>query len=128
MSVPKRSLQILRRYQPPIFNCSRQAYTSAAGPGRACTGGPTADVAARDEALAAGITINGLVIVESGKTVLRTPHSTSVDIEDYYRTIVIGGGGAFVEVAQGYRSFGAALIRKLVKEIAFRPTLPDLAR
>jgi len=91
------------------------------GDGENNTGRPVAE--ARDDAIADGIAINGLVIVESVKSGMQPAYSNSVDIEHYYRTNVIGGGGAFIEVAQGYRSFGAALIRKLVKEIAFGPSL-----
>lgn len=62
---------------------------------------------ARDAAIAAGITINGLPIVRQ-----------EADIEAYYRTNVIGGEGAFVEVARGLDSFPLAIQRKMCSEIA----------
>jgi hypothetical protein len=65
---------------------------------------------ARDEAVARGVTINGLVILGGSPS---TP-----DLERYYRENVIGGPGAFVMVAQDYASFGDALVKKLVAEIA----------
>jgi hypothetical protein len=65
--------------------------------------------AARDEAVAAGIVINGLPIpwIEP-------------DLEAFYRGQVIGGAGAFVVVANDYAAFGTAIVTKLVAEIAWR--------
>jgi Protein of unknown function (DUF1194) len=65
---------------------------------------------ARDDAVAKGATINGLAIL--GQT------TTTPDLEAYYRDNVIGGPGAFVIVAENYASFGDALVKKLVAEIA----------
>ena len=39
-------------------------------------------------------------------------------IEKYYRDNVIGGPGAFVVQIDDFRSFGEAMMRKLVNEIA----------
>ena len=63
---------------------------------------------ARTAALAAGITINGLPICEDGKRL----------VADYYAEHVIGGAGAFLIVADGFRSFSSAIRRKLALEIA----------
>lgn len=78
--------------------------------------------AARDEAVAKGVTINGLVILSE------TPLSWNADhthppggLEKYYRNNVIGGPGAFVIAAQNFESFGQALINKLIAEIAVVP-------
>jgi hypothetical protein len=65
---------------------------------------------ARDDAVAQRVTINGLVILGQATT---TP-----DLEGYYRDNVIGGPGAFVMAAENYASFGDALVKKLVAEIA----------
>ena len=65
---------------------------------------------ARDDAVAKGVTINGLAILGQAAT---TP-----DLEAYYRDYVIGGPGAFVIVAENFASFGDALVKKLVAEIA----------
>jgi hypothetical protein len=62
--------------------------------------------AARDAAIAAGITINGLAILNE-----------EPDIEAYYADEMIGGDHAFVVTAHGYADFAAAIARKLLKEI-----------
>jgi hypothetical protein len=62
---------------------------------------------ARDEAIAAGIAINGLPIVRS-----------EPDIADYYSRNVIGGQAAFVTVARDLSSFHTAVLEKFVTEIA----------
>ena len=43
-------------------------------------------------------------------------------LAEYYRRNVVGGPNAFVMVAENFSSFGAALVRKLVAEIAYAPT------
>ena len=64
---------------------------------------------ARDAAVQAGITINGLTIINEAK-----------DLDVYYRNTVIGGPGAFVIVAQDYEDYARAMVRKLVREINAR--------
>jgi hypothetical protein len=64
--------------------------------------------AARDDAVAAGVTVNGLPIVE-----------VEPGLDDYYRSNVIGGPGAFVEVARDIDSFAEAVLRKLMVEVAY---------
>jgi hypothetical protein len=39
-------------------------------------------------------------------------------LAEYYRQNVVGGPGAFVVVAENFNSFGQAIIRKLIAEIA----------
>lgn len=68
---------------------------------------------ARDEAVAAGITINALAIVETGVGGRR-----GETLELHYEQEVIGGPGAFVVVAQGRPSFARAIRTKLVREVA----------
>jgi hypothetical protein len=70
---------------------------------------------ARDAAVAAGVTINGLPIVE-----------VEPELEAYYRDNVIGGPDSFVVVARDTGSFGEAVLRKLLVEIAGIPP-PDAA-
>jgi len=74
---------------------------------------------ARDEAIAKGITINGLVIL-SERPIPWNPEHTNPPggLAQYYSNHVIGGPGAFVMVAEDFNSFGRALINKLVAEIA----------
>jgi hypothetical protein len=62
---------------------------------------------ARDEAVRAGVGINGLPIL-----------SLDPGLDLYYQTNVIGGPGAFVVAAQNYDTFAAAILRKLITEIS----------
>lgn len=71
--------------------------------------------AARDDAVAKGITVNALAILRPGGQV---PARIGQPLPDYYREAVIGGPGAFVEVADENRSFADAVRRKIVTEIA----------
>jgi hypothetical protein len=82
---------------------------------------------ARDDAAAKGITINGLVIL-SERPIPWNPEHTNPPggLASYYRNNVIGGPGAFVLVAENFRSFGQAIIKKLIAEIAQLPPRPPL--
>lgn len=79
--------------------------------------GPPADQQ-RDAAVAEGITINGLPIINDRPTFGRLP---PVPLDDYYRENVIGGDGSFMIVAEDFESFGVAVKRKLIREIACLP-------
>ena len=75
--------------------------------------------AARDEAVARGVTVNGLVILSAFPLPTYPQHTHPPGgLANYYRDNVIGGDGAFVMTAQDFQSFGRAIINKLVKEIA----------
>jgi hypothetical protein len=78
------------------------------------------DVAlARDEAVAAGITINGLVILSDRPLAWNPEHTNPPGgLEQYFRNNVIGGPGSFVVVAQDFNAFGQAIVRKMIAEIA----------
>ncbi len=65
---------------------------------------------ARDEAVRAGVGINGLPIL-----------SLDPELDLYYQANVIGGPGAFVVAAQNYDTFAFAIRRKLVLEISMNP-------
>jgi hypothetical protein len=69
----------------------------------------------RDEAVALGITINGLPIL-----------SIEPWLEEHFREEVIGGPGAFLVSARDFESFGEAIVKKLIAEIADLP--PETAR
>ena len=77
---------------------------------------------ARDDALKSGVIINGLSIFNrraaamGGYLALHT--NPPGGLEKYYRDNVIGGLGAFVLPIDDFNSFGEAMIRKLVSEIA----------
>ena len=74
---------------------------------------------ARDEAVAQGITINGLVILSDRQVPWNAEHTNPPGgLENYYRENVTGGPGSFVMVAEDYQSFGRAIIKKMIAEIA----------
>jgi Protein of unknown function (DUF1194) len=78
--------------------------------------------AARDAAVEAGAVINGLTIFNrraaamGGYLALHT--NPPGGLAHYYGENVIGGPGAFVVPIDDFRSFGDAMLRKLVSEIA----------
>ena len=77
---------------------------------------------ARDEALAKGVTINGLVILSDSPLPWNPEHTNPPGgLDGYYRNNVIGGAGAFVMVAENHNSFGQAIVKKMIAEIAFNP-------
>lgn len=62
---------------------------------------------ARDEAVRAGVGINGLPIL-----------AIEPDLDRYYEQNVIGGPGAFAIAAKDFTTFGDAILKKLIAEIA----------
>ncbi len=78
---------------------------------RSLVGAPVA----RDAAVAEGITINALAILNRGGFV-RGPGGMPLD--EHYRQAVVGGPGAFVMTADDYRSFAQAIYNKLIREVA----------
>jgi Protein of unknown function (DUF1194) len=79
-------------------------------------------VLARDEAVAQGVTINGLVILSETPLAWNPDHTNPPGgLENYYRNNVIGGPGAFVLAAQNFGSFGQAIVKKLIAEVAQAP-------
>lgn len=81
---------------------------------------------ARDRAVAAGVTVNGLPILDAGGGVFSWYNIPDLDL--YYRDCVIGGPGAFVVVAEGFQDFARAVRRKLILEIAGRPPVLQRAQ
>lgn len=76
---------------------------------------------ARDDALKAGITINGLAIINDHPMSWTFAHvQPPGGLPNYYRTNVTGGAGSFVLEVHDFHSFGEAMTRKLVTEIAGR--------
>ena len=65
---------------------------------------------ARDLAVARGITVNGLAILNEDLT-----------LDRYYVTNVTGGTGAFVMTANDYEAYRLAILAKLIKEISGAP-------
>src|SRR5690349_3897508 len=85
---------------------------------------------ARDDALAKGITINGLVILSDSPLPWNPEHTNPPGgLGEYYRKNVIGGAGAFVMVAENHDSFGQAIVKKMIAEIAWNaPPHPVIMR
>jgi hypothetical protein len=80
------------------------------------SGRPLAD--ARADALAKGIVLNGLAVLD------RVPQPWAAGLpplDEYYRSEVIGGPGAFLMVAEGFEAFEQAVKRKIIREIAAAP-------
>jgi len=74
---------------------------------------------ARDAAVAQGVTINGLVILSETPLAWNPDHTNPAGgLENYYRSNVIGGPGAFVMAAEGFNSFGRAIVKKMIAEVA----------
>ncbi len=87
------------------FAAARQVI-DVSGDGASNAGRPVGD--ARADALALGVTVNGLPILNE-----------EPDLDVYYRTRVIGGPGAFCIPARDYTDFRDAIRDKLVREIRF---------
>jgi Protein of unknown function (DUF1194) len=74
---------------------------------------------ARDEALALGISINGLVILSETPLPWNPEHTNPPGgLAKYYRDNVTGGAGSFVLEAKDFNSFGEAIVKKMIAEIA----------
>ena len=78
------------------------------GDGRTNQGRP--DRPLRDAAVARGITINGLVILNE-----------EPELDRYYQANIIGGAGAFVMTTMDFHSYARAILAKLIREIAGPP-------
>lgn len=77
--------------------------------------------AARDDALARNIAINGLVIMadqqpQQGRGGWRPSNEPPLD--EFYRDNVVGGMGAFVIAINDFDVFGYAIVNKIVREVA----------
>jgi Protein of unknown function (DUF1194) len=73
---------------------------------------------ARDQAVSAGITINGLPLNGAPDS---SSEKLQVKLDTYFARHVIGGPGAFVTVVDRPREFGRAIRMKLLREIAGQP-------
>ena len=85
---------------------------------------------ARDEAVARGIVINGLAIINLNPNFGYLAHTQPPGgLPNYYRDNVIGGPGSFVLQIEDFHSFAQAMVQKLVQEISAAPGGPkrDLA-
>ncbi|MFL5076078.1 MAG: DUF1194 domain-containing protein [Microvirga sp.] len=79
--------------------------------------------AARDEAVAKGITVNGLPIM------LKAPGPWDIeDLDIYYRDCVIGGQGAFMVPVRERGQFVQAVKTKILLEVAGHPAVEPLVK
>ena len=88
----------------------RRRVIDVSGDGRSNTGHQPA--LGRDRAIAAGITVNGLTILND---------EGGLDL--YYLWNVVGGPQSFVEIANDYHDFAEAILRKLIREIRGAPSV-----
>lgn len=76
----------------------------------------------RSRALAAGVTINGLAIINDHPVSWVYAHTQPPGgLDNYYRENVAGGPGSFVLAVHDLHAFGEAMTRKLISEIAALP-------
>lgn len=78
------------------------------------TGHAARSAAARDRAVARGITVNGLVIDNED---IDLGELAKLDVRAHYSNHVIGGFGAFLMNATDFADFRTVIRRKLVREI-----------
>jgi hypothetical protein len=97
----------MRQFETSGFK-GRRRVIDVSGDGRANQGAHPSKI--RDKAVAAGITVNGLAILNE-----------DLYVDRYYLYNVIGGTGAFVMTANDYDDFAQAILQKLIKEIAGVP-------
>jgi hypothetical protein len=83
---------------------------------------------ARDQAVAAGVTINGLAIINTQASPGYAFHTQPPGgLPKYYEENVLGGPGAFVLQVENFGTFAEAITRKLLTEIAGSPPRPQTA-
>lgn len=83
---------------------------------------------ARDDAVKSGISINGLAIINDHPMSWTFAHvQPPGGLVKYYRENVTGGPGAFVLEVHDFHSFGEAMTRKLITEIAGKASPPRFA-
>lgn len=73
----------------------------------------------RDLAVSQGVVINALAIEDSLSPFPDGTHTRPIGgLVSYFEANVVGGPGAFVEVAKGYASFGDMIRKKFILELA----------
>src|ERR1700739_1505605 len=73
---------------------------------------------ARDQAIATGVTINGLAIINNKPNLGYSAHTQPPGgLPLYYKQNVIGGPSSFLIVVEDFNSFADAMSNKLAKEI-----------
>jgi hypothetical protein len=102
------------------FTAAKQQATrhiiDISGDGTNNSGRPVTE--ARDQAIAGGVTINGLAIVNDRPNLGYSAHTQPPGgLPLYYRQNVIGGPNAFLIMVEDFNSFADAMANKLAKEI-----------
>ncbi|MGI4802781.1 MAG: DUF1194 domain-containing protein [Janthinobacterium lividum] len=88
-----------------------------AGDGTNNAGRETSD--ARDDAVKAGVTINGLAIINEHPVSYTFAHvQPPGGLTAWYSDNVTGGNGSFVVEVRSFQTFGEAMTRKLLNEVA----------
>lgn len=106
----------LGQFSGPAPSADRRVI-DISGDGTSNAGPPVTE--ARDQAVAKGITINGLAIINTQTRPGFTMHTQPPGgLPNYYKENVIGGPGAFLLVVENFETFADAITRKLVNEIA----------
>lgn len=107
-----RGLQIVRDKVLPFLPApANRTIVDVSGDGRDnCNSRPPVD-AVRDQLVLAGVTINGLPILEGDE---------AGTLEDWYRDHVIGGNGAFLLPALGFDDVERAMRKKFFVEVSSR--------
>jgi hypothetical protein len=106
----------VQRFQVSPADAERHVI-DVSGDGTSNSGRPV--IEARDEAVATGITINGLAIINNRAGPAYAFHTNPPGgLPKYYREHVTGGPAAFLITVEDFHSFADAMTRKLVAEIA----------
>ena len=104
----------------PLFDgngyAGERLVIDVSGDGPNNRGRPVAE--ARDDAVARGIVINGLPILNDRPQPFALPTPLAMALDLYYAEQVIGGPGSFVLPAQDFTDFRTAILNKLIREIA----------
>lgn len=83
---------------------------------------------ARDDAVKAGVTINGLAIINEHPVNYTFAHvQPPGGLTNWYAENVIGGVGSFVVEVRSFQAFGEAMTRKLLNEVAAAPARTQFA-
>ena len=114
----------------PLFDgngyAGERRVIDVSGDGPNNRGRPVRD--ARDGAVAQGIVINGLPILNDRPQPFDLPTPMAMALDRYYADHVIGGPGSFVLPAKDFTDFRNAILSKLIREIAADGAPPTLAR
>ena len=114
----------------PLFDgngyAGERRVIDVSGDGPNNRGRPVRD--ARDGAVAQGIVINGLPILNDRPQPFALPTPMAMALDRYYADEVIGGPGSFMLPAKNFTDFRNAILSKLIREIAADGAPPTFAQ